>query len=103
MVISSLRDITVVWEAPFSLDLTVDPDIAYCVDVYIVSEGRLTLEDRVFSNCNVLATGFIYNSTAPDPTERYKFIIIPRTNVEGSRNGTASQSQITSFLGIVFR
>ena len=95
---SSLTSITLSWEAPFSLNLTAEPDVVYCVDVYTVSESRRP-EQHVLSDCDVVTPNFSYNSLAPDPTERFLFVIIPRTNVEGAKNGTSSQSEITSYLG----
>ena len=77
---------TLSWTAPFSLDLTnVDPDIAYCVDIYNITCGR---RDLIISDCNVTEPS--YSSSAPDGYI-YEYIVTPRSNVEGARNGTPSQ------------
>ena len=98
---SSLENIILSWEAPFSLNLTSDPDVAYCVDVYNITddEGALHL---MLSDCNVLSTYFVYNSTNPNPGDYFQFTIIPRSNVPGARNGTPSQPIVVAFLGMVY-
>ena len=94
-------EITLTWDAPFSLNLTSDPDVAYCVDVHnITDEGAGCL---ILSVCNVLSTYFVYNSTNPNPRDYFQFTIIPRSNVPGARNGTPSQPIVASFLGMVHR
>ena len=77
------------WMPPFSLDLTaVDPDIAYCVDVYNITEGGLL---HVSSNCNILSPNYMFTVENPDPMDEFEFTVTPRSNVEGARNGTRSQ------------
>ena len=97
---SSLMSISLSWEAPFSLNLPSDPDVAYCVDVYNITddEGAAYL---ILSDCNVLSTSFVYNSTNPNPRDYFQFTIIPRRNVPGARNGTPSQPIVVAFLGMV--
>ena len=96
---SSLVNIILSWEAPFSLNLTSEPDIAYCVDVHNITDniGGTCL---IFSDCNVLTTYFIYSNTNPNPSDYFQFTIIPRSNVPGARNGTPSQPIVASFLGM---
>ena len=93
----SVSSIALNWEAPFSLNLTVEPDIAYCVDIYHTIDGRRG--GHILSECNIYMTTFTYSSTTPNPLDRFQFIIIPRSNILGAKNGTASQPLITSFLG----
>ena len=97
----SLTNIILSWEAPFSLNLTSEPDVAYCVDVHNITEsdnkGAACL---ILSDCNVLTTYFVYNSTDPNPRDYFQFTIIPRSNVPGARNGTSSQPIVASFLGM---
>lgn len=97
---SNLDEIVLSWEAPFSLNLTSEPDVAYCVDVYnITANNRASC--LILSDCNVLTTHFVYNSSHPNPRDRFQFIVIPRSNMAGARNGTPSQPIVASFLGIV--
>ena len=71
------------WEAPFSLDLTnVDPDIVYCVEVYNITCGRSLL----ISECDVMETS--YTSDALHSEYIYEYTVTPRSNVEGASNGT---------------
>ena len=79
---------TLSWDPPFSLDLTnVDPDIAYCVEVYNITCGGREL---VFSDCNVTENSYISNVIAPD-SYIYEYIVTARSNVQGAQNGTPSQ------------
>ena len=74
------------WSSPFSLDLTnIEPDIVYCVEVYNITCGE---RDLIISDCDVTETS--YTSSAPDGYI-YEYIVTPRSNVEGARNGTPSQ------------
>ena len=89
------------WDPPFSLNLTnVDPDIAYCVEVYNITCGGREL---VFSDCNVTENSYI--SDAIDPNGYiYEYIVTPRSNVQGAQNGTPSQplkSNVNKILIIV--
>ena len=77
-----------IWDPPFFLDLTnVDPDIAYCVEVYNITCGGREL---VFSDCNVTENSYTSDVIAPDGYI-YEYIITPRSNVQGAQNGTPSQ------------
>ena len=79
--------ITVIWDKPFSLNITsADPDIVYCIDICNVTNGKTS--DHLVSNCTVLRTNFTYEVDSPDPTKLYQFIVTPRSNVHGARNGT---------------
>ena len=79
------------WKHPFSLNLsTIEPDIAYCIDVYrYVTTGNETF--MISSSCDVLDERFTFRDKNPDPTNLFLFVVIPKSNVEGARNGTASQ------------
>ena len=80
---------TLSWNPPFSLDLTdVDPDIAFCVEVYNITCGGREL---VFSDCNVTENSYTSDAIAPDGYI-YEYIVTPRSNVQGAQNGTPSQS-----------
>ena len=79
---------TLSWDPPYSLDLTnVDPDIAYCVEVYNITCGGREL---VFSDCNVIENSYTSDAIAPD-SYIYEYIVTPRSNVRGAQNGTPSQ------------
>ena len=79
---------TLNWDPPYSLDLTnVDPDIAYCVEVYNITCGEREL---VFSDCNVTENSYTSDAIAPDGYI-YEYIVTPRSNVQGAQNGTPSQ------------
>ena len=76
------------WTPPFSLDLTgVDPDIVYCVEVYNITCGSGNL---IVSDCNVTEPSYTTEDIAPNGYV-YEYSVIPRSNVEGARNGTPSQ------------
>ena len=76
---------TLSWTAPFSLDLTnVDPDIAYCVDIYNITCGR---RDLVLSDCNVTEPSYTFDAS---DGYIYEYTVTPRSNVEGARNGIPS-------------
>ena len=78
-------NITISWAPPFSLNLTTaEPDIQYCVDVYVAGG-----DDHLQSVCDITDT--YYTFTAGDPDQLFIFTVTPRSNVEGSLNGTASQ------------
>ena len=79
---------TLSWDPPFSLNLTsVDPDIVYCVDVYNITCGGREL---VFSDCNVTENNYTSDAIAPDDYI-YEYIVTPRSNVQGAKNGAPSQ------------
>ncbi|XP_064387485.1 uncharacterized protein LOC135335828 isoform X2 [Halichondria panicea] len=76
--------VTLTWDAPFSLDLTTaEPDIQYCVDVYSVPRGQL-----VESTCDIINTNYTFSTSDQD---QLVFTVTPRSNVEGSLNGTSSE------------
>ena len=76
---------TITWDPPTSLDLTnVEPDIAYCVEVYNITCGDREL---LIHDCNVTEPHYIIT---PDGYIR-EYIVTPRSNVEGAVNGTPSQ------------
>ena len=76
---------TLTWIHPPSLDLThVDPDIAYCVEVYNITCG---IRDLIISDCSVTEPS--YASDVIMDGYIYEYTITPRSNVPGARNGTA--------------
>ena len=76
------------WEPPNSLDLSAaDPDIAYCVDAY---RTDITSHPHILRNCSVLEPHYNFSLVNPDPSELFTFIITPRSNMDGARNGIAA-------------
>ena len=83
------------WSPPFSLNLTnTEPDIVYCVEVYNITCGR---RDLVISDCDVTEPSYTFDSPSG---YIYEYIITPRSNVEGARNGTQSQP-LRGVLGLL--
>ena len=81
--------IVISWIPPFTLNLTnTRPDIAYCVDVYNITNGGLI---HLSSNCSILLPSYTFTVENPDPEDEFDFMVTPRSNVEGARNGTRSQ------------
>ena len=77
------------WVPPFSLNITTaDPDIAYCVDVYNITDGGLV---HLSNNCSILSPSYTFTVENTDPKDEFEFTITPRSNVEGARNGTPSR------------
>ena len=75
------------WSPPFSLDLTnIEPDIVYCVEVYNITCGE---RDLIISDCDVTEPSYTFYDLADGYI--YEYIITPRSNVDGTRNGTPSQ------------
>lgn len=90
--------IVIIWEPPFSLNLTdTEPDIIYCVEMFNVT-GRKS-RDHILSDCNVVVPYYTFTSSQPDPTDTFEVIITPRSNIEGATNGTLSESLETYFYG----
>ena len=88
---STTTEIAISWEPSFSLNLTTaEPDIAYCVDIYNVTGGG---SDYLISDCNVIKSNYTFTveNSVSDPRDLFQFIITPRSNMEGARNGTPSQ------------
>ena len=70
------------------MDLTnVEPDIAYCVEVYNITCGDREL---LIHDCNVTEPRYTSDAIAQDGYIR-EYIVTPRSNVEGAVNGTPSQ------------
>ena len=79
------RNDTIVWGAPFSLNLTnVEPNIVYCVEVYNITCGGREL---LISDCDVMESS--YTSDALLPGYIYEYTVTPRSYVEGAQNGTS--------------
>ena len=84
--------ITVTWDPPFSLNLTTaEPDIQYCVDVYTKQNELMQ------STCGILATEFIFSPINPNHDDFFIFRVTPRSNINGSLNGTTSRQVIGYF------
>ena len=84
------------WLPPFSLNLTTaEPDIVYCVDVFNTTDGETEiLRDHLISNCSVFEP--YYNYAIDNPGDLLQFIVTPRSNIEGARNGTSKEINATS-------
>ena len=77
------------WDAPFSLDLTnVEPDVIYCIQVINSTCGNVSI---LLSNCTVRETEL--NLFGYSRYHVYEIIITPRSNVEGTNNGTTLTTQ----------
>ena len=88
---STVSALRLIWEPPFSLNLTtVDPDIAYCVDIFNITAGFLS-SNHLISDCNVFEPHYIFVLDHPDSRDQFHFIVVPRSNVEGARNGTPNE------------
>ena len=75
---------TITWVPPHSLDLTnVDPDIVYCVEVHNITCGKT---DLLINDCDMTEVHYVDNNL--DQGHIYRVTITPRSNVEGTRNGT---------------
>ena len=89
------KNTTISWEAPFSLNLTnVEPNIAYCVEVYNITCGGREL---LISDCDVMETS--YTSETLQPGYIYEYMVTPRSNVEGAQNGTSKTITGVSKIG----
>ena len=83
------NSITISWEPPFSLNLTTaEPDIQYCVNVYNATRNDIL----VVSECNITKSSFVFIPSNQDPNIHYVFTVTPRSNVQGSSNGTTSET-----------
>ena len=72
------------WIPPFSLDLTdIHPDIIYYGKVINITCGTETL----FSNSNIIETELDLVGYTYSQHYIYKFIVIPRNNVQEAVNG----------------
>ena len=82
--------ITCSWLPPFTLNLTTtEPDIAYCVSVLHVHNEVKT---HTIGNCSVLTTEYSFTSSFSGNVEDeyYEITVIPRSNVIGAKNGSAT-------------
>ncbi|XP_064395205.1 uncharacterized protein LOC135342390 isoform X3 [Halichondria panicea] len=88
-VAGNCSQLNVTWDAPFSLNLTTaEPDIQYCVDVYNFTEDNL-----LQSECNITTTQHLFDIAYPMGT--YSFSVTPRSNIDGSLNGSSSTGQFS--------
>ena len=80
------RNEAILWESPFSLNLTyIEPDIVYCVDVYNITCGKA----HIVSDCDVINTS--YTNQALQSGYIYEYTVTPRSNVEDAQNGTSTR------------
>ena len=71
---------------------TTEPDIVYCVDIFNITGGERE-RDHLISNCSVFEP--YYNYAVDNPGDLLQFIVIPRSNIEGARNGTLKEINAT--------
>ncbi len=93
-VAGNCSQLNVTWVAPSSLNLTnVEPDIQYCVDVYnVIYEGE---ENLLQSECDIINTQYMFDVRCEYPMSTYYFCVTPRSNIDGSLNGTTSTAQFS--------
>ena len=90
-------NIIIRWKPPFSLNLThAEPDVVYCIDVYNVTNWSY---DHLISDCSIKKTQYLLNVSLPDPRDIFEFIITPRSNIAGAKNGTPSEPMEAYFYG----
>ena len=80
------------WTQPFSLDLNdTNPDVIYCIDIYEVTDIGLQrdLHIPVVSDCSVIRPQ--YSFTPANSNSLFQFVVTPRSNVPGAKNGTANE------------
>ena len=88
---------TIIWEAPFSLNLTnIEPDIVYCMEVYNITCGR----SHVISDCDVMESR--YTNDELQSGYIYEYTITPRSNVQGALNGTKREISGQYYLHCTF-
>ena len=81
------EELLLMWTPPYSLNLTdVEPDIAYCVDIY-----NITCKSRniLFSNCSIITSELVVNLVNASQYI-FEIIVTPRSNTESARNGTSN-------------
>lgn len=89
---SNAVTIMITWKPPPSLNLTdVEPNIAYCIEVYNVSDKH---SDYLHGNCSILEPRYAFTFKEAHPSGRIRIVVIPRSNVEGSSNGTSSKIEV---------
>ena len=90
-------NIMLTWKPPYSLNLTgVEPDVAYCIDIYNVTDGAY---DHLISTCDVTTTWYTFSVSHPDPRDLFQFTVTPRSNIAGAKNGTPSEPMEAYFYG----
>ena len=90
-------NIHLTWLPPFSLNLTTaEPDILYSID--IIWFNSIDGGDHLISNCSVFNPHYNFTMEIPDPRDLFQFRVTPRSNVEGARNGTPNEINITYSL-----
>ena len=85
---SSIIHIT--WLPPFSFNLTTaEPDVVYCVEITSITNGTMI---HLVGDCSVLQSGYIFTTYHEYTmmTQYYEVAVIPRSNVEGARNGSTA-------------
>ena len=102
--VSTSSAIVLTWQAPFSLNLTTaEPDIVYCIDIFNITDGEAEA-DHLINNCSVFEPLYKFTIRNPDPEDLFQFVVTPRSNVEGARNGTPSLiNSLERMLRIVSR
>lgn len=68
--------------------ITTDYGIQYCIRVYQIM-GDVSM--LVSSDCTVNRTSYVFstNESEPNPNDLFRFIVTPRYNAEGAKEGTS--------------
>ena len=95
--VSTSSVITLTWQPPFSLNLTTaEPDIVYCVNIVNITNEDIEI-DHLISNCSVFETYYNFVIVSPEFEGLFRFIITPRSNVEGAKNGTPNSINVSYY------
>ena len=96
--VSTPSAIQLSWLPPFSLNLTTaEPDIVFCVDIFNITDHTNADIDHLVSDCSVIEAHYKFNidNSNIDAEDLFKFVVTPRSNVEGARNGTPSNINVS--------
>ena len=97
-IVSTSSAIVLIWQPPFTLNLTTaEPDIIYCIDIFNITDGE-TEGVHLISNCSVFEPLYKFVIENPDPEDLFQFVVTPRNNMKGARNGTPSAINVSYSL-----
>ncbi|CAI8051912.1 hypothetical protein GBAR_LOCUS28406 [Geodia barretti] len=102
--ISSTSSVTILWRAPFSLDVTgVDPDIWYSVLIYNVTDENNPTAILCTDCINITETHYTFTPDYLSPCHVYNFSVIPLNGAgqgESNCNLTGYFHEDISILGV---
>ena len=76
------------WHPSKSANLSnAEPDIAYCLEIYNATCGS---GDSLINLCNLTEPRYVYGDGELHPNKIYNVTVIPRSNVDGASNGSAT-------------